>query len=131
MVDSGWSIIHEPFAISHQPSAMADRDLHTADAETVAVGDQGLVHPSAVDEGPVRALQVHDLQPVGAGGNPAVQSRDESGIDDEVGARRAADGFDRAGTQTERRQGFGTLQDPHVATFYPPISSQLFMAARK
>src|SRR5262249_61920512 len=81
--------------------------------------------------GPVRALQVHDFQLVGAGGNPAVQSRDKSGIDDEVGARSATDGFDRTCTQAERRLGFGTLQDPHGATFYPPISSKLFMAARR
>src|SRR5262252_6416742 len=94
-----WLNIGWPFSTishSHQPSAMSDRDLHPADAEAVAVRNERLVHTPAVDEGPVRALQIDYFQLVGAGGDPAVQSRDKRRVDDEIGARGAADGFDRA-----------------------------------
>src|SRR5262249_29012880 len=35
------------------------------------------------------------------------------------------------GRRADGRAGRDTVKDPHAATFYPPISSQLFMAPRK
>ena len=74
----------------------------------------------SVHERAVGALQIHDFQIVAGGGYPAVQPRHERGIEDEVGARRAADGLDGAGTQAKRVIGLGAPQSPHCGTFYPP-----------
>ena len=63
------------------------------------------VDPLAVDERAVGALEVHDLELGRPGGQPAVQPRHQRRIDDEVGARRAADRLDaaRQNAEGERR----------------------------
>jgi hypothetical protein len=46
-----------------------------------------------------------------------VHTRDERRVDDEVGARGAADGLDRAGGEPEGP--LRTLKNPHIPTIYP------------
>ena len=79
-------------------SALASFSLHgqldAPDAKTIAGAQMRLPDTLAVHERAVRALQVHDFQPVVGRRQPAVYTRHQRGIDDEVGARCAADGFD-------------------------------------
>jgi len=98
---------HQPLALSH------DDELHPPDAKTIARRQVRLFDPPAVDERAVGTRQIQDFEIVVGRGQPAVEARDKGGMDDEVGARRAADGFDGAGSQAKRRVGLGILQDPH------------------
>src|SRR5262249_38056459 len=124
MAKGPWTICHQPSALSHDP--FLHSELDSSDAQRVAVAKMAFRHARAV-----RALQIHDFQFVGAGGDPAVQPRDERGVDDEICAWRAPDGFHCAGPQPKGRFGFGTPKDPHGATFYPRVSSQSCMARTK
>src|SRR5438067_2104522 len=121
-----WAICHEPSALSHDPFLYSELD--SPDAQRVAVGDVPLVHALAVDERAVRALQVDHFQFVGGGGDPAVQPRDERGVDDEILARGASDGLHGAGSQAKRGVGLGAPKNPHGATFYLRVSSLFCMA---
>ena len=51
-----------------------------------------------------------DLELAGARGQAAVQPRHQRGIDDEVGARGAADGLHVAGKDAERERAVSRLQ---------------------
>lgn len=86
--------------------------------EPVARGERCVLDALAVYKGSIRTGQVHDLQMLVAGGEAAVQPRHQRGIDDEVGARRAADRLDRSRTKPERH-GVGvrrrSLKNPHGA----------------
>ena len=68
--------------------------LDAPDAKTIAGAQLRFLDTLAVHERAVRALQVHDFKPVVGRRQPAVYPRHQRGIDDEVGAWCAADGFD-------------------------------------
>src|SRR5262249_22024126 len=129
MAKGPWTICHQPSALSHDP--FLHSELDSSYAQRVAVAKMAFRHAPAVHERAVRALQIHDFQFVGAGGDPAVQPRDERGVDDEICAWRAPDGFHCAGPQPKGRFGFGTPKDPHGATFYPRASSHSCMVRTK
>jgi len=95
-------------------SGFFDGELHPSHPKTIAVRQMRFLHALVVDERAVGAGEIDDFHIVLAGRQPAVQSRDQGGIDDEVGARGAADGLDGAGPQAEGR--LGTLENPHQAT---------------
>ena len=118
-----WFVIdHGLSAISHLArsygGAFLHRQLDPSYAERVAIGQMRLRDTPAVHERAVRAFQIDHFELVGRGGYPAMQPRHQCGVDDEVGARGAADGFDGAGPQAKRGVGLGTLQDPHQAISY-------------
>src|SRR5439155_198467 len=84
--------------LSPQPSALSHDDpLHASHAKTIARRQMRLFDASVVDERAVRTRQIHHFEIVVGGGQPAVQARDKGGMDDEVGARRAADGLGGVG----------------------------------
>ena len=64
-------------------------------------------HPLAVDEGAVRALQIHDLELGRPGGELAVEPRHQRRVDNELGPRRAADCLDAARQDAESERGLG------------------------
>src|SRR5262245_3464831 len=111
----GWRLTG---AMSHLRSAMCaiHAKLDASDAEAVAGREPRLVDPLVVHERAVRALEIEDLDGVVAGCEAAVDARDQCGIDNEVGARGAADGLDCPGRQAERQRVAivrGALEDPH------------------
>src|SRR5215213_11969941 len=99
-----------PSAIGH------DAKHHPSDAEPIAALQMRLADALVVDERPVGALQIDHLELVGGGSQPAVQARDQCDIEDEIGARSAADGLDRSGVQP--KGGVRALENPHGWEFY-------------
>src|SRR6266496_2771334 len=102
-------------AISHQPLAITGPTHSQLDppyTEPIAAREVGAPDLLIVNERPVGAREVFDLDvPVG-GGQPAVNPRDERRVDNEVGPRRATDRLDRSGGQPER--SVGALKNPHA-----------------
>src|SRR5437764_6689435 len=86
------------------------------------------LHAFVVDERPVGTFQIDDFERLVTSRNPAVQSRHQGGVDDEVGARGAADRLDRAGTQPERERAvwLRSLKNPHLAGHYFGRAANVF-----
>ena len=89
--------------------------LHTSDAKAIADAQVSLLDTLVVDEGAVGAPEIDHFHAVVGRRQPTMNSRHQRRVDDEVGARCAADGFDRSRTQA--KGPCGPLKNPHPDAF--------------
>ena len=90
-----------------------------ANLQTVARRQVGHLHTLSVDERPVCALEVANLElTIGQRTETAVQPRYQGGVDDEVGAGGAAEGAHGPGEEPKRLPGIPVAycpKRPHTA----------------
>src|SRR5690349_10998067 len=101
-------------------------ELDTPDGEQIARAQHDAVDALAVDQRAVRAAEVFDDELIGlVGREAAVDARDERGVDDEIGARGAADRLDAPGRQPQRdRRLVAALQYPSRSHAPAPTTSR-------
>jgi len=82
---------------------LLDLQLDASDSKSIACRCLCLCDALIVHERAVGARQIFDVERVLAGGDPAVEPRNKGGVEDEVGAPRAAEGPGRTSWQPERQ----------------------------
>src|SRR5262245_16315526 len=92
--------------------------LYTSNLNPIARGELRALHALAVDERPVGAVEIAYFEAAAcSGGQPAMNSGHERGVDAEVSARCATERPDAAGENPEPFPGFtvtNSSQDPHA-----------------